>query len=84
MINYFLSVYKTSPLPELTCWRKRCGADLFRDFPTQTPTAYEAEGTEDEKIKLAIKKSLKTNEIEKLSIVLTEAKCLNPVCLNPE
>jgi hypothetical protein len=84
MINYFLSVYQTPSLPELSCWQKKSGVDLFSDVPTQTLTIYGAETTEDELMNLAIKESLKTHEAEKLFIVLTEAECPNPFCLNPK
>lgn len=75
-------MYQTSPVPELTCWRKKSGADLFSDVPTQTLTICGAKSTEDELMKLAIKESLETYEAEKQFIVLAEAKCPNPFCPN--
>jgi hypothetical protein len=84
MINYFHSVYQTSPLPELTCWQKKSGADLFPDVSTPTLSICGDKRTEDELMELAIKESMKTYEAEKLSTVVTEAKCPNPLCLKPK
>jgi hypothetical protein len=81
MINYFLLVYQTSALPELTCWQKKAGADLFPDVSTQTLTAQGAEEIEDELLKLAIGESLKTYRLEKLSTDFTKANCPDPPCL---
>lgn len=77
-------MYQTPPLPELTCWEKKAGVDLFPDVPSETLTVHGAKGTDDELLKLAIEESLKLQQPEKLSLDLTKANCSDPLCLNPK
>jgi hypothetical protein len=84
MIYYFLSVYHTSSLRELTCWQKKSGADLFPDVSTPTVTTSDNERIEDEMMKLAIMESLETYEAEKVFRILTKAKYPSPPCFNPK
>jgi hypothetical protein len=77
-------VYETSPLPELTCWQKKAGADLFPDVSTETLTVQGPKEIEDKLLKLAIDESLKIDRFRKLSADFTKANLPYLLCLKPK